>query len=121
MTFDGVVSLVVNLGVSAAAAVALIWFLYTLVSKTLPGMMAIFREELEAQREAHEKALVLEREYRQRERAELLTAMGAVHAARHEEHLKLLDRLDYGFKNLLDEVEAIGERVVPRDKNGGRG
>lgn len=121
MTFDGLVSLVVNLGVSAAAAIALIWFLFTLVSKTLPGMMAMFREELTAERLAHEVLMKAERDYRLAERMELLRAVAETHAARAQEHVKIMDRLDYGFKNLLDEVEALRVQCETRQSRGNGG
>lgn len=107
-------TLVANLGVSTAAAVALIWFLYTLVSQTLPRMMDLFREELDAQRIAHEQALATEREYRVRERIEILAAATEFHRTRHEETLKVLDRLDFGFKELLGEIEELRERIDAR-------
>jgi hypothetical protein len=123
---DAVLSGLVNLGVGGVMAAALVWFLYFIVTKTLPEMTARFGQELREKRETYltemreERAaftaeLRAERELRTRAVAEIVTAIGELQKGMAAEHNammhqaaelnnRLLDRIGEGFEQLVQEA-----------------
>jgi hypothetical protein len=129
---DAVLSGLVNLGVGGVMAAALVWFLYFIVTKTLPEMTARFGQELKEKRETYltemreERAaftaeLRAERELRTRAVAEIVVAIGELQKGMAAEHNammsqaaelnnRLLDRIGQGFEQLV--LEATENRTI---------
>jgi hypothetical protein len=83
------VSALTNLGIGGLMAAALIWFLHHVVTRTLPEMNRVFREEVAA-----------ERETRHRENEALLEMMDRMSREQHAEHEALMNHLDAGLKEV---------------------
>jgi hypothetical protein len=95
----------VNLGLGGVMAAALIWFLYHLVTRTLPQMNRAYR-----------KALLAERKLRFREHQALLRIIEQHRKEDHEEHEALLNHSSTGLKELTraitDALAALEQRVA---------
>lgn len=90
---EGILAGLVNLGLGGVMGAALVWFLHHLVTKTLPEMTRTFREEVR-----------VEREQRRTEHQALLEVIDRLGRQQHKEHEAILDRLDFGFKELVNEI-----------------
>jgi hypothetical protein len=78
-----IVSALTNLGLGGLMAAALVWFLHHVVTRTLPEMNRVFREEVAAERDA-----------RRRENEALLEMMDRLSREQHAEHEALMRQLD---------------------------
>jgi hypothetical protein len=101
---EGVLSGLVQLGVGGIMAAALIWFLHYLVTKTLPELTATFRTEVATERTARREDAAGERSLRMEEHRALLAVIDRVGQQQREEHEKIMDRLDFGFKEMIGEI-----------------
>ncbi len=90
---EGILAGLVNLGLGGVMGAALIWFLHHLVTRTLPEMTKIFREEVNA-----------ERDQRHKEHQALLQSIDRLGQQQHKEHEAIIDHLDSGFKELVNEI-----------------
>jgi hypothetical protein len=90
---EAILAALVNLGLGGLMGAALIWFLHYLVTRTLPEMTRCFREEVHG-----------ERDLRLKEHQAMLAALDRLAEQIRREHDIILDRLDYGFKEMLNEV-----------------
>ena len=82
---EGILAGLVNLGLGGIMAAALVWFLYHLVTKTLPDITGACREEIRVQRR-----------FRRREHRALTGRLGAPGRAGAREHEAVLARIDAG-------------------------
>jgi hypothetical protein len=118
---NGILSGLINLGLGGLMGAALVWFLHHLVTRTLPEMNRVFREEVS-----------MERDLRYREHQALLQMMERLANQQNEEHEALLTHVSAGLKELtrliteglaalerrLDawQVQALGQRQSPRPR-----
>jgi hypothetical protein len=112
-SMDGILSGLINLGLGGLMAAALIWFLYYLVSRTLPEMTRLFRKEILA-----------ERKLRFREHQALLQMMDLLAKQQQEQHEALLAHVDMGLKEvmrLFTESQAAIERRLAAWQAAGAG
>lgn len=90
---DQILGGLINLGVGGVMTAALVWFLYHLVTQTMPEQQRLFREEV-----------ATERAERQKEHRRLVKRIDAVATANQRRHEVLMDRLDMGFEALVNEI-----------------
>lgn len=87
--FESIIQLLVNVGFGGAVVGALILFLRHLITRSLPDITNAFREEMRE-----------ERAQRAREHRRVLRAV-----QRH--HEVILDRLDFGMRELIMELSGL--------------
>lgn len=119
---EAIVSGLVNLGFGGLVVAALIWFLYYLVTKTLPSLAAAAEAQAKAQWIQYEGLIRTEREFRKETATslgQLLTETRDQSRREHEglmqlmreNHNKAMDRMNIGFEELVLEIE---ERTRPQ-------
>lgn len=119
---EAIVSGLVNLGFGGLVVAALIWFLYYLVTKTLPSLAAAAEAQAKAQWIQYEGLIRTEREFRKETATslgQLLTETRDQSRREHEglmqlmreNHNKAMDRMNIGFEELVLEIE---ERKRPQ-------
>src|SRR2546423_1482000 len=119
---EAIVSGLVNLGFGGLVVGALIWFLYYLVTKTLPSMEAAASRQAVAQWTQYEPLMATEREFRRSMAVDIVKAMSEMREqSRHEHeglqqhmkenHERVMDRVNMGFEELVLE---ISERRRPQ-------
>jgi hypothetical protein len=86
---DEIIPVLVNLGLGGAMAAALIWFLYHLVTKTLPEI-----------NRAHRKLLLTERKLRFREHRRLLELMDR----QGNQQLQMMERLAQQQQQMMERL-----------------
>jgi hypothetical protein len=111
---DTVIQAWLQLGVAGVLTLSTVAFVHYLLTKTLPGIQAHFREDLAAERNLALQLAALERQQRTAENTAFLAALDSLRAAVMDGQAKILDRADFGAKELIGELGELRASVEAR-------